>query len=58
MFAISLQEPITVELGSTYCYKRSGAKRSLVEKSESFQYIPLIENLQWVLQNKEVYQEV
>ena len=55
---VSVQEPVTVQLGSTYHYKRSGAKRSLVEKSESFQYVPLIENLQWVLQNTDVYQEV
>lgn len=53
-----MQEPVTVELGSTYHYKRSGAKRSLLEKSESFQYVPLIENLEWLLQNTDVYQEV
>ena len=47
-----------MELGTTYRYKRSGAKRSLVEKSETFQYVPLIENLQWLLQNMDVYQEV
>ena len=40
MCVSSMQEPVTVELGSTYCYKRSGSKRSLVEKMESFQYIP------------------
>ena len=54
----SMQEPITIELGTTYQYKRSGAKRSLVEKSESFQYVPLIDNLEWLLQNKEVFHEV
>ena len=47
-----------MELGTTYRYKSSGAKRSLVEKSETFQYVPLIENLQWLLQNMDLYQEV
>lgn len=47
-----------MELGTSYHYKRSGAKRSLVEKSETFQYVPLLENLQWLLQNTDVYQEV
>ena len=41
-----------------YRYKRSGAKRSLVEKSENFHYVPLLDNLEWILQNKEVYDEV
>ena len=39
----------------TYQYKRSGAKRSLIERSE---YVPLIENLEWLLQNRDVYNEV
>ena len=47
-----------MELGTTYCYRRSGPKRLLMEKSETFQYIPLIENLQWLLQNSDVYDEV
>ena len=47
-----------MELGTTYQYKRSGAKRLLIEKPDTFQYVPLIDNLQWLLQNKDVYQEV
>lgn len=47
-----------MELGSTYCYKTSGRKGCLTEKSGTFQYIPLIKNLQWILQNKEVFNEV
>ena len=54
----SVQEPVTVELGTTYQYERSGAKRLLIEKPNSFQCILLIDNLQWVLQNKDVYSEV
>ena len=42
-----------VTLGTSYKYKMSGAKRSLVEKA-----VPLLENLQWLLQNREIYQEV
>ncbi len=53
-----MQESVTVELGTTYQYERSGAKRLLIEKPDTFQYVPLIDNLQWVLQNKEVYWEV
>ena len=29
-----------------------------MEKSETFQYVPLIENIQWLLQNRDVYEEV
>ena len=45
-------------LGTTYQYQRSGAKRRLVEKEETFQYVPLIDNLKWLLQNKDIYNEV
>ncbi len=53
-----VQEPVTVELGTSYQYKKKGAKRVLVEKPDTFQYVPLIDNLQWILQNTDVYQEV
>ena len=49
---------MTVELGTRYKYQFIGAKRRLVQKSDTFQYVPLIDNLQWILQNKEVYNEV
>ena len=49
---------MTIELGSSYCYQRSGTKTRLIERKDTFQYIPLIENLQAILQNKEVYTEV
>lgn len=35
-----------------------GAKRRLLEKADTFQYVPLIENLQWLLQNRDIYNEV
>lgn len=47
-----------MELGSSYQYKRSGVKRSLVEKRDTFQYVPFIENLTWLLQNNDIYNEV
>lgn len=47
-----------MELGTSYQYRRSGVKRSLVEKKDTFQYVPFIKNLEWILQNKDVYNEV
>lgn len=47
-----------MKLGSSYKYKRRGTKRLLVDEPDTFQYVPLIANLQWFLQNKEVYHEV
>lgn len=55
---VPMQEPVTITLGTEYCYKQSGAKRYLTERSETFQYVPLIDNLEWVLQNRDVYHEV
>ena len=49
---------MTKLLGTTYQYQKSGAKRRLVEKEETFQYVPLIDNLKWLLQNKDIYNEV
>ena len=45
---------MTVELGSVYCYQSSGTKSQLIEKKETFQYIPLIENLRAVVQNNDI----
>ncbi len=53
-----MQEPVSVTLGSSYKYKLTGINRSLVEKADTFQYIPLLSNLEWLLQNKNVYREV
>lgn len=41
-----------------WVYQKRGQKRRLVERKETFQYIPLIANLQALLQNKEVFSEV
>ena len=47
-----------MELGTSFSYVASGVKRRLVEKSDTFQYIPLLENLEWLLQNRHIYDEV
>ena len=47
-----------MQLGSSYIYKNSGQKRRLVEQQDTFQYIPLLQNLEWVLQNEDVYKKV
>lgn len=49
---------MTIELGTHYEYKKSGAKRMLVEKKDTFQYIPLITNLEWIMQNNDLYNKV
>ena len=45
-------------LGSTNKYKKCGAKRQPVESVDTCQYVPLLENLEWLLQNKDFYNEV
>lgn len=35
-------------------YVKSGAKRRLVEKPDTFQYVPLLDNLQWLLHNRDI----
>lgn len=52
------KEPITVELGTSYGYQKCGAKRRLVERKDTYQYVPLLDNLQALLNNKEVYRQV
>lgn len=39
-------------------YQRCGFKRRLVEKEDTFQYVSLIKNLKWLLQNKHICNEV
>ncbi len=49
---------MTVELGLSYSYQRKGTKTRLVEKRDTFQYVPLIENLHSLLENKEIFDEI
>ena len=52
------QEPVACELGTSFKYQQTGIKRRLVEVKETFQYIPLMQNLEKLLNNQDVYQEV
>ena len=54
----SVQEPITVTLGSERVYTQTGAKRRLSEVNDTFQYVPLLEGLQSLLRNSEILDEV
>lgn len=54
----SVQEPITVTLGSERVYTQTGAKRRLSEVNDTFQYVPLLESLQSLLRNSEILDEV
>ena len=50
-----LQEPIEVFVGeSHYCTQMTGAKRRLVEKRDSFQYVPLLDSLSVLLKDETV----
>ena len=53
-----MQEPVTITLGTEYHYRASGTKRRLVEKCETFQYVPFLKNLEWMLQNPDICHEV
>lgn len=53
-----MQEPVTIELGVKYKYVLSGAKRRLAEKPDTFQYVPLINNLQWLFHNRDICSQV
>lgn len=52
------QEPVTCELGTSFRYQQTGVKRRLVEVRETCQYIPLMQNLEKLLNNQDFYQEV
>ena len=50
-----IQEPIEVFVGeSHYCTTKAGAKRRLVEKRDSFQYVPLLDSLSVLLKDESV----
>lgn len=53
-----LKEPVTIVLGTTLRYQQCGSVRRLAECKETFEYIPLLENLEKFLSNCEVFQEV
>ena len=49
---------MSYELGTSFRYKQTGAKRRLVEIQETCQYVPLLPNLEKLLNNQDIYQEV
>ena len=53
-----LQEPITIELGTSHRYQQSGSSQILVECKDTFQYVPFLKNLERLLSNPEIYAEV
>ena len=53
-----MQEPLACELGTSFRYQQTGAKRKLVEVTETSQYVPLLPNLERLLNNKNIFQEV
>ena len=53
-----MQSPVTVKLGTKRKAKGLGQKRRIIEKEESFVYIPLLQSLQALLQNDMVLAEV
>lgn len=52
------QEPVTIELGSELVTVCTGNKRRLSDKKRTFQYVPLLEGLQLLLNNREIFDEV
>ena len=57
-FCISFQEPVSIILGSHIGYIGLGSKRRLVEKNDTFEYVPLLQGLKSLLQNKAIRHEV
>ena len=55
---ISMQEPVTIELGERHVWKGSGSSRKLVTKHDTFIYIPVLQTLQTLLNNKAIMSEV
>ena len=52
------QEPVTVELGSCIEPTFTGPKRRLQNRADTFQYVPLLQGLRALLQNKDIFDEV
>ena len=49
IYSIPKQEPVSYELGTSFRYQQTGAKRRLVEVQETCQYVPLLQNLEKLL---------
>lgn len=55
---IHLQEPTRIILKETRTQRLAGRKRKVVIKREEVMYVPLLETLQSLLNNKTVFEQV
>ena len=54
-----MQEPCEIFVGEPYYPARfSGSKRSLVEKRDSFQYVPLLQTLEKLLEDRTIIEYI
>ncbi len=53
-----MQEPKTIELGKTYTWESLGGKSKLVETKDTFQYVPILDSLASIMQNRDIFSEV
>lgn len=56
--SVYTQEPVEVELGIKYVWKGSGLTRRMVQKKDTFSYVPILAVLERMLQNSSIFQEV
>ena len=47
-----------MELGIKYVWKGSGLTRRMVQKKDTFSYVPILAVLERMLQNSSIFQEV
>ena len=55
---VYIQEPKTIELGTTYTWEKLGGKSKLVETKNTFQYVPILDSIASIVGNKDLYDEV
>ena len=53
-----MQESVTQQLGTSFKYKKIGSSRRLIEIQDTFEYVPLLDNLERLLCNQDVFEEV
>jgi len=54
----SLQEPKKIKLGTRRIFRGHGRRRRLTEITETLVYVPLLQTLQSLLKDEEIYTEV
>lgn len=52
------QEPLRITLGEKRVWKGSGQKRRCVVKEDTFMYVPILQTLAILLQNKDLRSQV